>query len=200
MFGLTALRRFLSCRKGASLMEFALLTPAVIMGLAGVIDFMMVGFVTSLMEGGLQDASRLGRTGFVPVAISRDQAILDRIAANTIGLVDISQVTVTYTIYPGFDSIGKPEPFNDASPFNGVYDLGETYTDVNGNGMWDNDMGVAGLGGPGDVVLYRVNYQWKLLTPIVGSFFGADGKVPIDISVAVRNEPFGAPPPPIEGG
>lgn len=199
MVWLITARRFLKCRDGSSFVEFALVAPAVLLGIAGVIDFMMVMFVTSLVEGGLQDASRLGRTGYQPAGVSREDAIRASVADATIGLVDMNDVQITYTIYPGFDLVGQPEPYEDIAPANGAYDTGEPFNDVNGNGVWDADMGVAGLGEPGDVVLYRVYYEWQALTPLVAPFFGPDGKAPIAASIAVRNEPWGTPPPPAGG-
>lgn len=194
-----AVCRFLRCRNGSSFIEFGLVAPAIFLGIAGIIDFMMVMFVTSLVEGGLQDASRLGRTGYQPSGLSREAAIRQSIADATIGLVDMTEVQITYTVYPGFDVVGQPEPYDDTAPANGAYDAGEPFNDINGNGVWDADMGVSGLGEPGDVVLYQVSYAWTPLTPLIVPFFGPTGKAPISASVAVRNEPWGSPPPPVAG-
>lgn len=199
MPSLHAARRFLGCRDGSSFVEFALVAPAVLLGIAGVIDFMMVLFVTSLLEGGLQDASRLGRTGYQPTGVSRETAIRNSVADATIGLIDMNEVQITYKVYPGFENVGESEPYDDIAPANGAYDAGEPFNDINGNGVWDADMGVAGLGEPGDVVLYKVSYEWPALTPLVAPFFGPDGKASIGASVAVRNEPWESAPPPAAG-
>lgn len=182
-------------------MEFAFAAPIVFLIVAGIVDFMMVLVVTSLMEGGLQNASRLGRTGFqtVPVAVPRIDAVRQEIADATLGLVDMANLTVVTRVYPCFDSIGQPEPYIDNNPANGSYDPGETYTDVNGNAMWDPDMAASGFGGPGSVVLYEVFYDWAALTPLIGNFFSPNGEIPISVSVAVRNEPYGAAPPLVSG-
>ncbi len=185
-------RRLLRSDNGSSLTEFAFAAPIVFLAVAGIIDLMMVLFVTSLMEGGLQNASRLGRTGFQPAGITRTDAIRQEIQDATIGLVDINNVTITTAVYPCFDSIGQPEPYVDDND-NGSYDPGEPYTDVNGNLSWDPDMAASGLGGPGSIVLYQVFYNWAGLTPMVGRIFGPDGTIPLSVSVAVRNEPFGTP-------
>ena len=187
-------RRFLSSDEGSSLTEFAFAAPIVFLAIAGIIDLMMVLLVTSLMEGGLQTASRIGRTGFQPVGVTREDAVRQAVADATIGLVDISQVTINTSVYPCFDSIGQPEPYVDANS-SGSYDAGEDYTDVNGNTVWDADMKATGLGGPGSVVLYEIFYEWSALTPMVGKIFGPNGKIPLSVSVAVRNEPFGSPAP-----
>jgi hypothetical protein len=56
-------------------------------------------------------------------------------------------------------------------------------------------MGAAGLGGPGDVVLYPVSFDWSLLTPLMAPLAGADGKLRLSASIAVRNEPYNVLPP-----
>jgi len=202
MFAQRAWRRLLSCRRGSSFIEFAFIAPAVFLAISGIIDLMMVMFVTSLMEGGLQDASRLGRTGFQPVTGTREQAIIQRIGDATVGLVDMNQVNITTTVYPSFEDINQPEPYTDVNG-NGQWDADqgngtpEPFQDVNGNGTWDPDMGATGLGGPGSVVLYQVSYDWSLLTPLVADLITQNGKIPITASVAVRNEPFGTVAPPL---
>ncbi len=54
-------------------------------------------------------------------------------------------------------------------------------------------MGLAGLGGPGDVVLYTVTADWALLTPLIAPLMGEGGVMQLEASVAVRNEPVPAP-------
>jgi Flp pilus assembly protein TadG len=186
------LRRFFRSRKGTSALEFAFAAPVALLTIAGVVELSMMMFVTSLVEGGLRDAARFGITGFTPGGLSREAQILQILDENAIGLVDFSTATVTYVVYPGFQDVGKPEPYVDDSPANGTYDVGESFQDVNGNGQWDSDMGAAGLGGPGDVVLYTVSYQWKALTPLVEPFVGTGGVLNMSASVAVRNEPWPA--------
>ena len=66
-------------------------------------------------------------------------------------------------------------------------DVGEPFTDVNGNGSWDNDMGVAGLGGAGDIVVYKVDYTWGLLTDFLKPY---TGDLTFTTGVAVRDEPY----------
>jgi len=195
VFGLPRLRRFLRCQKGVSALEFALVAPVMLLLITGIIDLMLVMFVTSLMEGGLRDGSRLGRIGFQPVGTTREEAVAQKIADATIGLLDMSQVQITTKVYQDFSSIGQPEPFTDANG-NGSFDAGEPYTDVNGNGAWDADQGVAGLGSPNNVVLYTVRYDWTLLTPLLPAILPSGSTFPIEASLAVRNEPWAAPPPP----
>lgn len=194
----TALRRLIGCRRGVTVLEFAFAAPVVIGAVAAVIELAMVMFVSSLAEGGLREASRFGITGRLPAGTSREEAIASIVTDHTIGLVDGASIAITYMVYPSFGDIGKPEPFTDSDPANGQHDAGEAFNDINGNGQWDVDMGAAGLGGPGDVVLYTIRFDWPLLTPLFAPLAPADGKLRLGASIAVRNEPYNVLPP--QGG
>jgi len=186
------LRRSARCRRGTAVMEFALVAPVAVLSIIGLFELSMIMFVQSLMEGGLREASRFGITGYIPPGTTREERILEIVADNTIGLVDMDTVDVTTMVYPSFGDVNQPEPFTDENA-NGTYDAGEDFTDSNGNGQWDADMGAAGIGGPGDIVRYTLTYAWPLLTPILSSVIGTDGKITLSASVAVRNEPFTVP-------
>jgi Flp pilus assembly protein TadG len=183
------LRRLLRCGRGASTIEFALTAPVVFFAVTMVIEFALMMFVQALLEGGLREAARYGVTGYVPAGITREDEIKATVARNLAGLVDMSTASISELVYPSFSDVGKPEPFTDQNG-NGSYDPGEPFTDVNGNGRWDADMGTAGVGGPGDIVLYTVAIDWRPMTPLVIPYFGTNGKIRMKASVAVRNEPY----------
>tara|TARA_R110002072_G_scaffold27401_24_gene89098 strand:+ start:4380 stop:5051 length:672 start_codon:yes stop_codon:yes gene_type:complete len=191
---LKRLRRLRRSRDGLTVIEFAIAAPVVFATVAGVLELALVMFVMTLSEGALREASRFSITGFTPPGMTREERILEILGDHTIGLVDMEAATVDYKVYPSFDDIGKPEPFTDSAPANGTYDAGESFQDINGNGQWDADMGAAGLGGPGEIVLYTIEFDWELMTPLVSPFMGTNGKMTMKSSVAVKNEPFNAPP------
>lgn len=184
------IRLFGRSRDGVAGIEFAFAAPVIIFAAVGVIELGTMMFTNTLMEGGLRDAARFGITGYAPVGVSREDRIREILQDNTIGLVDMSTATITQHIYPSFGDIGKPEPYTDDNPANGQYDPGEAFQDINGNGQWDPDMGAAGIGGPGAVVLYVVEFDWPALTPLFQPIFNGIGKIRMRASVAVRNEPF----------
>lgn len=186
---------FARSRRATAGLEFAFAAPALVLATIGVVELGSMMFVSSLVEGGLREAARFGITGYAPVGVSREDRIRQIIAENTIGLVDMSTATISTLVYPSFGDVGKPEPFQDSAPANGTYDEGESYQDINGNGVWDADMGASGAGGPGDVVLYTVEVDWHALTPIFEPIFGLTGNIRMRASVAVRNEPFNQPLP-----
>lgn len=172
--------------RGVAAIEFAFVAPVLFLFLIGTIELTMVLFLNSALERGVLAASRYAITGSVPDGVSRQDRVLDILKENTFGLITLTEDNVTALIYPTFDSIGQPEPFTDLNG-NGVYDEGEPFVDVNGNGVWDADMGLAGLGGPGDIVVYRVDYDWGMLTQLLDTLVGG---VTLTGSIVVRNEPF----------
>ncbi len=187
---MSTMKRLRRNRKGSSAVEFAVSAPVVIVALMGIVEFSMILFVNSLLEGGLREASRFGLTGFQPNGLTREERILQIVEDHTHGLVDDTDANLSTLVYPSFDSIGEPEPFTDDNG-NGKFDEGESYMDVNGNNQWDPDMGAAGLGGPEDIVLYTIEYDWPLLTGLLSDVIGKDGKFALRASVVVRNEPYG---------
>lgn len=173
---------------GKAIVEFALIAPVFLAMLGAVMEFSGIMFVQTILEGGAREASRYGITGSQPEGVTREEMILDIIEGNTYGILDMAELDMETLVYESFGSVGQPEPFTDENG-NGEYDDGEPYTDVNGSGGWDDDMGAAGLGGPGDVVVYRLSYDWDIMIPLFEPIFGET--VTLQANVAVRNEPFG---------
>lgn len=174
---------------GSPAVEFALAAPVMLLLMAAIIEFGMIMFVTVLMEGGIREAARWGITGQAPGEGDRAAHILSIVADRTLGLVDMSKATVEITGYPTFDDVGRGEAFVDGND-NGTYDNGETFKDCNGNGTWDKDRGKSDAGGAGDVVVYRIDYDWPLLTSLMTPLIGKDGKFHVQASAVVRNEPW----------
>lgn len=183
-------RRFLACRRGTAVLEFAFAAPLLILLVGGVMEIGMVMFVDSVLEGGVRTASRFGITGSTTAGMSREDEIKQIIVENSAGLLKASDINVTVMSYPDFASVGQPEPYVDANG-NGKYDPGETYTDVNGNGQWDADQGTPGAGGAGAIVVYKATVNWPLVTHLIDDVFGTGGHIQLTASTVVRNEPFG---------
>jgi len=198
---LTQLRRFVRAQSGAAVIEFAFALPPLVLLIVGMFEVAVAMFVSTSVENALREASRYGITGDVPASMTREAQILQIIQDNTFGMLDPATTTITFMKYASFQDVGQPEPFTDtadpADPkHNGKYDLGEDYTDLNGNGQWDDDRGIAGVGASGEVVRYKVDYQWNVMTPLFSSLIGNNGVLHMSASVVVRNEPYD----PLQGG
>lgn len=172
--------------RGSTAVDFALVAPVVFMMILGGIEISVSMFLSNALERGVVEASRFSLTGSSPTGVTRKERVLQILQGYTYGLAEIAEEDIETLIYPSFEDIGKPEPLADANG-NGSWDEGETFTDINGNGVWDSDMGEAGLGGPNDVVVYRVNYTWGFLTDLLKPIIG---DMTLTGSIAVKNEPY----------
>jgi hypothetical protein len=184
----STLTRLIKSARGVTTLEFAFIAPVLMLLIMGVVEFSLVMFTTAAMESATAATSRTGKTGYAVTGLSRQQTIINSINSRTAGLLNPALITITTTIYPNFDNVNDPEPYTDSN-HNGHHDNGEAFTDINGNGVWDSDMGAAGLGNPGDVVVYNISYPWHIFTPLIGAFLG--NPFTITVRAVVRNEPFG---------
>jgi len=182
----TAMRALLRCTRGATAVEFAVILPLLLLFVCGGVETAINLFIGSSIEAAVMEASRYGITGS-EAGVSRADKVLEIVGAKTYGLLDMDKVKMETLVYQSFANIGQPEPFVDQNA-NKAYNAGEPFTDVNGNGKWDADMGKAGLGGPSDVVVYRLSYDWGIVTPMVQEVLGES--ITHTSSIAVRNEPF----------
>jgi hypothetical protein len=178
--------RLTACTAGSTAVEFALILPLLLLFIIGSIEMAINLFIGSSIESAVMEASRYGITG-TEAGVSRADRVLEIVGDRTYGLLDMDQVNMETLVYESFADIGQPEPFTDQNA-NHVYNAGEPFVDVNGNGEWDADMGEAGLGGPSDVVVYRLSYDWGIITPTMRGILG-DNVTHVS-SIAVRNEPY----------
>jgi len=177
-------------QRGVTALEFAMIAPVFMLMIMGILEFSMIMYANTIMESATNSTSRLGKTGYNPAGITRQQAITSSIQTRAAGILDVSKLVFTTKVYADFSRIGKPEPCLSPSspPCGGT--PGVNYVDVNGNGSWDSDMGAAGLGTAGDVVVYSVSYPWPVMTPLVKNIIGSTFN--ITVRSVVRNEPFGS--------
>lgn len=171
------------------MVDFAILGPALVLVLIGILEVAMLMLSQILLQTAVGDAARSGIVGTGRDGLSRTE-LIRRVAERVGGtLLEPERLHLDTLVYPSFDSIGRPEPFTDVNG-NGRHDAGEPFTDVNGNGSWDTDMGASGPGGPDAVVLYRVRYDWRPMTPFLRGLLPGGGALELRASYAVRNEPF----------
>ena len=172
-------------RSGNTMVEFALIGPVFLVMVLGIFEICLILFTSGSLQSAVASASRYGTTGQAGEG-DRLTAITEILRERTFGFIDIDEADIATLVYPSFIEIGSPEPFTDQDS-NGAYDPGEPFDDINGNGAWDADMGAAGLGGPGDIVLYTVDYRSRLMNAFVAPLLG---DIHYQASIAVRNEPY----------
>ena len=182
------MKKLLRNNEGVTAVEFALTAPIVLLFILATIEISWLMLSAVILENAVRTASRAGITGYVPTGMTRDDFILQQID-NNLMILDPAKIQFTTLIYDSFANISQPEPFIDTN-HNGVWDVGEPYTDVNGNGKYDSDMGIAGSGGSGAIVVYKVTYAYQMMTPLVSSLFPNNGSFDLKSNMVVRNEPF----------
>lgn len=174
--------------RGVAAIEFAMVLPLLCILTFGVIEMGMIMATLTTMEGGLKEASRYGITGQAPDDQSRIDRIREILDLHTLNLVDFGEAEFSVKTYPSFSGVGQPEPYSDSNG-DGEYTEGESFTDINQDGVWSADQGAGGAGMGGEVVSYTVTVPWHIMTPFAGELIADDGVLPLAATIVVRNEP-----------
>ncbi len=158
------------CEKGAAALEFALVVPAFLYLLFGILEFGLVMHVSSLVENAVHEGARYGVTGSTYEDINTDglsrEQFLEQYIIKRVGrwIYDPADLIITTNV------VGN------------IVDLGT------GGAQPDENNG---YGGGGQAVTYKVLYKWHILTPLVGPIIGdEEGVFPIRSTVTVKNEDF----------
>jgi Flp pilus assembly protein TadG len=178
------LRKLRHDRRGAALVEFALVTPVMLVMLMGFGDMLYQVYTQSILNGELQKAARdsgiEGGAANTSTIDTKVQTMVRKIAPN-------ATFTSTRKSYDTFSEVA-PEPFTDSNN-NGVRDPGECFTDENGNGSWDQDPGAAGQGGASAVTVYTTTATYPRLFPVAG-LLGWPTTQTVSATTLLKNQPY----------
>lgn len=175
-----------SDKRGATLVEFAIVAPVMLTLLLGGLELGHTMYVRAILRGQVEKAARdlslessSGPLGTDPV--------LARIRRNVQAVASSAQVTFVTTAYHDYKSArDRAEEYDDRN-HDGRCDANEPYVDANNNNQWDIDLGVAGRGGAKDVVLFTATATYPRLA--LGRFFGSSDIVRLQASTLLRNQP-----------
>ncbi len=173
-------------RRGATLIEFALLAPVLLLLLMGLFDLCYRSYAQAILTGALQAAARKGTlegNATTSAAAAIDEAVIQQVRPVAPNLTWISK-RLHYRNYDGVEA----EPFDDVDS-NNRHDPGECFTDTNGNGLWDSDPGTTGQGGANDITVYTVEITYPRLFPLTG-LMGWSSDQKISASSALKNQPY----------
>ena len=180
-----ALRRFRRNRHGSAAVEFALVAPVFFALLFAILETAIMFFATQVLETMTQDAARAVLTGQAQSgAVSACKAVSGQPAACTLGtfttyvcnqipaLFSCGNLYVDVESYPSFSSV----------VINSQIDSSKNFV---------NNMQYT-PGGPGDIVVVRVFYQWPLFVTGLGYNISnlAGSKRLLVATAAFRNEPY----------
>lgn len=173
---------------GATIVEFAIVAPVLLALIFGVFDFGHGLYMRSALQGAAQEAGRnAGLEGGPSAQADIDASVRASIKAVMPFIAD-EDITIERTNYETFSDVGVPEDFDDNND-NKVHDADECFTDRNGNGMWDPDVGADGLGGADDVVYYQVTVAYDRIFPL-WSMIGLPQRDTAKATTVMRNQPF----------
>jgi Flp pilus assembly protein TadG len=182
-------------RRGASVLEFALIAPVMMMMVMGFGDLVYQEYTQSILSGATQKAARdsalEGGADGADVIDGKVIALMTPIIKNLVKSCPANGTTATWCAtrktYDSFSEVA-PEPFTDTNG-NGIHDTGECYTDENGNGSWDADPGLNGQGGASAVTLYTMSITYPRVFPIAGLLKWPRTQT-ITATTLLKNQPY----------
>ena len=179
-----ALRRIRRDTRGATLIEFAIVSPVMLLLIMGLCDLCYRAYAQSILTGAVQRSAR-------DATIEGSADSLDTLDARVFAAVkQVSQKATwssTRKTYRAFADVA-PEPFTDSNG-NNKYDMGECFSDINGNKVWDADPGKTGQGNANDVTVYTMTVNYPRLFPL--QVAGFTPMQTISAKTILKNQPYG---------
>lgn len=176
-------------RRGAALVEFAIIAPVLLMMIFGTLEFGLNVYLRAVLEGAMQQS---GRNSSLQSSQASQTAIDNYVSSQVHNILPNATVAFTRENYSNFSAVGRPEDFTDTNG-NGVRDAGECFQDINGNGVWDADAGRSGIGGANDVVYYTATVTYTSFIS-AGAAFGISPTTTVKATTILRNQPFATQP------
>ncbi len=183
---MTALRALRRDERGATLVEFALVAPVLLLTLLGLFEMGYNYYIQAQLQGAIQKAAR---DSTIETAMGKTSEIDDRVENAVHMIVPGAKVGFSRTSYTNFTDVAEPEDFTDIDG-NGTCSDGEPFEDANANGTWDQDRGKLGQGGARDAVLYVVSVTYRRMFG-VARLIGFPEMFTTEATTVVRNQPFG---------
>ena len=173
--------------RGATLVEFALIAPVLLVLLLGMFEMGYNFYLQSQLQGAVQ---RAARDSSVQAARGNTGAIDGRVSAAVRDIVPDATLAFSRRAYSSFRDVNRAEDFTDIDD-NGACNAGEPFEDANGNGVWDEDRGNQGGGGARDAVLYIVTVSYPRAFG-AAKMIGLPGNFTTEATTVLRNQPWEA--------
>lgn len=170
---LCAMRRLIHRQDGAAAVEFGLVAAPFLALLFAIIETAIVFFAGQALETAVADSARLILTGQAQTQGLDAAGFKNAVCAKIYGLFDCANgVYVDVRKFTSFASVTMPSP-------------------VDGQGNFQNNFSFQ-PGGPGDIVLVRLFYQYPVYVSLLGFNLSNmnGGKRLLAATSAFRNEPY----------
>lgn len=166
-------RRFARRQDGSSAVEFALVAMPFMALLFAIIETALIFFSGQALETAVADASRLILTGQAQTQGMSQSGFKDAVCARIFGLFDCQNgVYVDVKTFTSFTNVSMPNPVDSQGNLASNFDYQP--------------------GGPGDIVVVRLFYQWPIQMSLPGLSNLNGQKRLLVATSAFRNEPFAA--------
>jgi Flp pilus assembly protein TadG len=166
-------RRFVRREDGAVAVEFGLVLLPFLAVMFAIMETALVFFASQTLETAVADSARLILTGQAQSQSLTAQTFKDAVCARIYGLFNCtSGVYVDVRKYTDFSSVSMAAP-------------------VDANGNLVNNF-VYQPGGPGDIVVVRLIYQWPITISLLGLNLSnmSGGNRLLVATAAFKNEPY----------
>ncbi|MFM7403656.1 MAG: TadE/TadG family type IV pilus assembly protein [Erythrobacter sp.] len=180
-------RRLLSDKRGATLVEFAVVAPIFLGMVMGLFDASFYLFARSVLSGEVDAAAR---SSTLETATDANRLALDnRVTEQVQRLVPHGNVTFSRVAFSDYRfAQARAEPFTDGNS-NNTCDNNEAFVDLNDNGRHDLDGGRNGNGRARDVIIYTATLTYDRLFPVDG-LLGLSKTATVEATTLLRNQPF----------
>jgi Flp pilus assembly protein TadG len=189
------LNRSATCTRGVAALEFAIVAPVLLLLLMGLFDLGHVVYVKSQLTGLIQKAARdstLQDQSTLAGQTALDNELISQIKLLAPG----AKVVPTRRFYRNYNEAAArvPEAWGDTDKDKRC-DNNESYTDLNGNGVWDADGGDGGStsstpgGGAQDRTIYTVNVSYARLFPF-WKMVGMSSQAELSSTTLLANQPY----------
>lgn len=179
--------RLLRDSAGATIVEFALIAPALLVVLMGLFDLGHNMYTAQMLQGAIQSAARAST---IEGAEGKEAAIDAIVERAVLAVAPGADPEFERKAYASFSGVSRPEDYTDANG-NDTCDAGESFEDANANGDWDRDPGADGFGAARDAVLYKVTVNYPRLFPIFAVIPGQSRTFSLTATTVLRNQPYG---------
>lgn len=182
------MRRLWRDEAGTTAIEFAFIALGLVYLMVGIVEFSMAMTVGNSLEAATNLSSRLGKTGYVDEEnqLTQEETIHEEIERRVGPMIDMNKLQISHEVFNDFESLTTPDILKDSNEDGDTDDPGE-WTDVDGDGFKDGD---EGIGTSGNIVVYKISYPWKVMTPLMANILGDDGIIDLTAYSVVKNEPY----------
>jgi Flp pilus assembly protein TadG len=166
-------RCFVRREEGAAAVEFGLVVAPFLALVFAIMETAIIFFAGQALETAVSDSARLIMTGQAQTQGFNQAQFKNAVCAKIYGLFDCQAgVSVDVKTFSAFANVSMPSP-------------------IDANGNFVNNFGYT-PGGPGDIVVVRLFYQWPVYVSLMGFNLQniSGGKRLLVATAAFRNEPY----------